>query len=320
MSDPSEPIELDLEVLFSFYDSLRDGRLGSGARADLIQEKLVRKLGRFGESGYWLAGASTIDDWRLTTRNGTRKNPVTRPKRVLAAFYESFNVDISKDKEFTNYFYVDESVFDLIEVRTPTVEPLGPDSEMSHKVRIGAVRLNTIRKDVILATSSPKKIDATLGFINISIIVTLPSEEGERKPNFKLIFLSPAEPETQDGKVIGTTVRLVYPDRDWKSEWGWEWEMLKPPSHQINLGQLVNASLMEFASKPKDNVKIVMSVENKNFYTMIHLLDAKDCNLDEEKTISAREKLIAQVLKKRLDMKGRYEFAGGNIMVEGSDD
>jgi len=314
-SDEKElELELDLTRFVSFYFGLPDGRSGLGARVDQVNNTLVRALGhpptrgRDGVSDYWIAPKGTIEEWVRKTNTGASIRPIYRPFKVFHACYVEWGEDLTKDQCFANRFEVHDGAEDLLEVGRATIERLPPGSKHPFLIRIEKVCL-TPKTKRLKDKHGKCFASASLGFFNLSIVANLPNGVDPQKTHVLVEFLSSSEPASQSGKAIGTTVRWHYPDL--------EWQMIKPHSEHVNSGQLLNASLVEFTAEVGERVNLSVVVSKEDFSPIVRLDTPSESEADDEK-LKARErsKLIQQILKKRLDNKGRHALASGTMVVE----
>ncbi len=307
--DPDGDLELDLDRFREFYGTFSDGREGRGAKADQINRELSNHLGPCPsldqEPGLWMAPKKTMEGW---VQRAGQKRPVFRPAKVLRACYNIWLVDLTKEQQFANRFEIHEGAADLLDVGRVFVERLPIASLRPYLLRLEKIGL-TPRTKVIRDKKGTPFATASLGFFEASIVIELPTQARAREAHVLVQFLAASEPPTQFGSVIGATVRWRYPDL--------EWQMIKPHGEQVNSGQLVNAALLEFVAEAEEWLSLSVVVRDTDFHPVVRLdTRSAEPNVDDRKTDGVRAKLIAQVLRRRLDGKGRHVLASGKFRVQ----
>jgi hypothetical protein len=309
MNVPSESFagskkELDLKRFAVFYESLPDGRtlkddgLPYGAKVNQINKVL----------GNEEVAKGTIESWVKTAKDGSQKRKIQLLISIFEAIHSAWNIDLTVDQCIANSFKVHENIGDLVEVDRPAVDTIG--GEVARVViRLGKVELLPKSRQVRDEKGKAFPARALLGFSEVTIAVELPDTAESRDAQVKVQFLAASEPATQFGQVNGVTVMWDYGTTEWK--------MIMSNGSRSLTGQLVNAQLLDFAAEAGEAVKLSIVAHERNFDPVIFLDEASaDKTADEKQKALHKKRCTAQILKKRLDGKGRHILASGRMVVK----
>jgi hypothetical protein len=296
--------ELDLKRFANFHESLPDGRKRSidglpyGAKYDQINKVL----------GNNPIPKGTLESWVKTAKDGSQKENIHLELSTFEAIHSTWNADLTVDQCIANSFKVHEGIGDLIEVDRPAVDTFG-DGVVRAVIRLGKVEVLPKSRQVRDAKGKAFPARALLGFSEVTIAVELPDTAESRDAQVKVQFLAASEPATQFGQVNGVTVMWDYGTTEWK--------MIMSNGSRSLTGQLVNAQLLDFAAEAGEVVKLSIVAHERNFDPVIFLDEASADKTDDEKQKALHKKrCTAQILKKRLDGKGRHILASGRMVVK----